>query len=370
VSPAGRRWPARSPELVSVAGHGLPHTAATLPGWLGHADWPVLVDDCRANQLLGLLADAVADGARELDADEHGLLQRAVAAELMVSVALERDLLVIAGVLDHEGVPYRVLKGIANAHLDYPEPALRLYGDVDIAVAPTAMELAKAALEARGFGRVHPERRAGFDARYEKSILLFAPGTGHELDLHRSFISGPFGHCFDPADLFAGAEWFDLGGRPLPALRREERFVHACLSATISDEVPRIRPARDVVQLLLHPDLDLDRALAVAHGWGMGVLVARAITQSLDALGVGPLDHPLVPWARAYRPTRAEARRLHCYVGVSSSYVRRALSSMRELPSARDRASYALAMVRPDRDAVDSPITDRLRRATASLVRG
>jgi hypothetical protein len=140
----------------------------------------------------------------------------------------------------------------------------------------------------------------------------------------------------------------------------------------VGDPEPRLRPLRDVVQLLVNHRVDSDRVVQLAHRWGMAVLVARAIDQAVDLLGidVDPHEHPLVPWAARYRPTRAEARRLHCYVGLGSSYVRRVLGSLRELPDARARAEYALAMVRPERDAVDTPISDRMRRATATLVDG
>jgi hypothetical protein len=348
--------------VVAVAGHGLPRVTAPMPNWLRDCAWEPLVADCRTHQVLTLLADAVAEGARQVDDAEREVLQQAVAAELLASVALERDLLAVADVLEHERVPYRVLKGAANAHLDYPDPAWRLFGDIDVAVPGGHLELAKAALEARGFQRLAAERRAGFDARFEKSILLLVPSTAHELDLHRSLISGPFGHHADPNEMFDTVEHFTLGGRTLPALGREERFVHACVTATVSDPRPRIRPARDVVQQLVHPALHPDRALAVAHRWGMGVLVARALTHALDTLAVD-VENPLASWARTYRPSRAEQRRLRCYVGVGSSYVRRVVGSLRELPDARARAGYALAMVRPERDAVATPLSDRVRRA-------
>jgi hypothetical protein len=363
-----RPWPGASDLEVQLAAYGIgPETPPA--GWLAAPPWADLIGGCRRRQLLPLLARAIADGARVLDTAERADLRQQLADELGASVILERELLHIVHLLEAEGITYRVLKGVANAHLDYPRPAERVFGDLDVLVAADHIELAKAVLEAHGYTRDRAERRAGFDARYEKSLTFVSPAGNAELDLHRTFVSGPLGHCFDPADLLRAPDWFDLAGQRLPALGREDRFVHACVSATISDATPRLRPARDVVQLLVHPDLDVDATVERSSRLGMGLVVARAVDQSVEGLGVTAAvgHHPLLTWAHAYQPSGREEARWACYVGDRRSYVRKAWGALREIDGLGPRAGYALAMLRPDRDAVARPLTTRVKQGVTAL---
>jgi hypothetical protein len=362
-----RPWPGVTDDEVALAGYGLGDHERPR-GWLQGPAWPWLRDTCRRRQILPYLQQAVADGARELTDEEQADLRQTVVDELAAALLLERALWRATAILEAEGAAFRVLKGPANAHLDHPHPAQRTFGDLDLLVAAPDLELAKAALEARGYRRAQPERHAGFDARFGKSLTLVDP-TGVELDVHRTFLSGPFGHCFDPATLFAAPEWFDLAGRRIPALSRVDRLVHACVSATVSDPRPRLRPARDVVQLLVHDELDADAVPRRAARLGLGIVVARAITLCVGGLQVdGALaGHPLVRWAERYTPGRRELAQWACYGADASSYVRKAWGSLRTVPGVRDRAGYAAAMLRPDPDAVAAPLANRLRRGVTLL---
>jgi hypothetical protein len=203
---------------------------------------------------------------------------------------------------------------------------------------------------------------------FEKSLTLISP-DGLELDLHRTFISGPFGQCFDPRELFATEERFRVGGRSLPALGREERLIHGCISATISDPVPRLRPSRDVLQMLRHPRLDNDRVVRLAHRWGLAAVLAGGVTHANTRLGAR-VDHPLLDWAEAFHPSRQDRGRLAAYAGGERAYVRRTLSALRAVPGLRRRVSFAAAYLLPAEDAVTTPVEDRSRRALRALVGG
>ena len=94
--------------------------------------------------------------------------------------------------LDSVGIPVRVLKGTASSHLDYPDPALRTYGDVDLLVPGDHYEQAVRLLVSDGAHRRYPEPRTGFDRRFGKGCSLRTP-DGLEVDLHRTFTMGPYG---------------------------------------------------------------------------------------------------------------------------------------------------------------------------------
>lgn len=93
----------------------------------------------------------------------------------------------IAAAFERCGVPVIVLKGMALAHLVYPEPALRPMSDIDLWVKPADLSAADSAL--REAGLRYPERtHAGLqlptaeEALAERSYEL--PGTPVLVELH------------------------------------------------------------------------------------------------------------------------------------------------------------------------------------------
>ena len=82
------------------------------------------------------------------------------------------------------------------------------------------------------------EPRPGFDSRFSKGAAFTMPG-GRDIDLHRTFVSGPFGLSVDLGGLFATSTPFVVGGRRLLGLGRTERFLHACYHAALGRGTPR-----------------------------------------------------------------------------------------------------------------------------------
>lgn len=69
---------------------------------------------------------------------------------IMQNVRVQREHSMLHGIMDEAGVPYVILKGAASA-LYYPQPELRMMGDVDFLVAPENVARATAALCEKGF---------------------------------------------------------------------------------------------------------------------------------------------------------------------------------------------------------------------------
>ena len=170
-----------------------------------------------------------------------------------------------------------MLKGSAVAHLDYPDPSLRTFGDVDLLVRSRDIDAAVAVLAARGarprLGRAPP----GFDRRFGKGATFthrHGPGDRPAPDVRDGAVrtadapGGPLG---------AAEDTFDLAGRPVRALDAECRFLHACFHAALGNAAPRLVPLRDVAQMLLFGGLDMDRVDRLMRAWQAEAVVARAV---------------------------------------------------------------------------------------------
>jgi hypothetical protein len=374
--------PADAHELVTaVAGYGLPDAAG--PGGsvglesgsmapLPDATWAALLAQCRTQRLTGFLAQAVRDGALPTRPDQSAETDTAHREAMGTVLVLERLLLDTAELLTGKGIGLRALKGSSLAHLDYPAPELRSFGDVDLLVRSEQFDDAVAALALVGHRRRFPQPRAGFDRRFSKGTS-FVTEQGTEIDLHRTFVMGPFGLTMKLDDLWARVATFRVGGVELSALGREERFLHTCFHAALGDNPPRLLTLRDVGQVLLSGRLDLHLVRALAASWQADAVVARAVRLTWQAFGLDVAVSPLAAWATTYRPDHVERRALAAYTDPHGGYSARSAAALRAVPGVRDKAAYLRALAFPARDYLDPRHSGRVERwrhgATAILRR-
>jgi hypothetical protein len=114
---------------------------------------------------------------------------------------VERAAVRVAGALDAAGVPFLVLKGLATAHLDHPEPGWREVGDVDVMISPTDVHRADAALA----GIASPVEVVGGSSRLRNKARGFITEDLVEIDLHHRLIEDPFGRAIAWDELWSPA---------------------------------------------------------------------------------------------------------------------------------------------------------------------
>lgn len=335
--------------LTAVAAHGLPGTLHDLPEKpLADRVWLALRIRVAQERLTGLLAAAVEDGSfpvtdqqREQVGDDH--------VEAMVqSLLLERAFLEATDALSAAGVPSRLLKGSAVAHLDYPDPALRPFGDVDLLIHGEDLDRAVDALRPMGMRRREVEPRRGFAARFGKGVTLIGP-EGLEIDLHRTLAHGSFGFTVPLDQLWDTRSTIRLAGRDLAALGPEERLLHAAYHLVLGARPMRLLPMRDIAEMALfgtHDDRVLrDRAAA----WRAHSVLARAVSVSWTTLKIADVTL-LSRWAERHRPTTAEQRQLAAYDRIGDPYGARALDALPYVPGVRGKLAFASSLSLPERD--------------------
>lgn len=261
---------------------------------------------------------------------------------LLRVLSLEQNLVAVTSLLASAGVETRVLKGSAYAHLDYPDPALRSFIDLDLLFRPADISRAVSVLKSAGFERTLAEPRPGFDRRFDKGTTL--RGANFEIDLHRTFVLGPWGFRVQLDELWSSASTFTIGGHELTALSAPHRFLHACYHAALGDWPLRLGSLRDVAEL--HP-ADEPAMIALATRWGVRAVVAAAVADSTRLLGIEPVGE-LREWAAAYVPTRREEQWLGLHTQENKTFAAQAIATLPELPSLRDKAAYLRALMLPD----------------------
>lgn len=324
--------------LLAVAGHGLPGATRPFPAE-PVAAWDELLAAAKTHRVLGQLRAAVDAGRLPVTDVQRQQARAAHRAVLLRVLSLEQHLVALHEVL--AGLDCRVLKGSAYAHLDYPEPALRSFIDLDLLFRPSDFGRAVEVLTETGFTRILAEPRPGFDERFDKGTTL--RGSGFEIDLHRTFVLGPWGVRVNIDELWDDGEEFTVGGRTLVALSAQNRFLHACYHAALGDWPLRLGSLRDVAQLLPDTADVLDRA----HSWGVQAVVAAAVADATRLLGL-PRTTPVQDWAASYVPTRREEHWLGLHTQTGKTFAAQAVATLPVLPGLRDKAAYLRALILPD----------------------
>jgi len=339
-----------SEPVAAVAAHALPSRAKPPQRPLDAAEWAATRDTVRSERLWGLLAAAVVDGAFPVTPQQTEEVVREHADAMAAVLSLERILLQLDQDFYAAGICYVVLKGPSLAHTAYPDPSARCYGDIDVLVHRDDLDRTVALLQRAGCTRPYPEIRPGFDRRFGKSVTLIRP-DGVELDLHRTFVAGRFGLSVDLDGLFTTSVGLSIGGRTLPIMGSEERLLAACYHAAVGDADPRLMTLRDIAQMVLWGEMDVDRVEGLAERWRARAVLARGLQLAWDRLELMPRP-PLVERSAAYRPTAAESRAVASYT-VGRSSTAQTLSALGVVSGWRDKVAFLAAVLVPGRGYLD-----------------
>ncbi len=351
------------PQVRTVAAHGLlgsTHQAFTEP--LADPDFRLLLSVARMQRITGLLWAAVTDDALPVTDDQAQQCEQAHLEASAAALVLERLLVQTVTALERGGIPVRVLKGSAVAHLDYPDPSMRTFGDIDLLVPGKSFDDAVQTIGRLGHQRQYPEPRPGYDRRFTKGTS-FRTADRLEIDLHRTFVMGPFGLRLSLERLWETSSSYELGGVTLQALAPEARFLHACYHAALGGTRPRLSPLRDVAQIALGHDLDLGTLHELIQVSGGEPVVSRAVRTAWYELALADVL-AISAWADVL-PEDDRARADLAVYGTGSSYAAKSLAAVRAVPSLREKAAFLLALTLPQRSYVgrgDTGRLDRLRR--------
>jgi hypothetical protein len=309
------------------------------------ADASTLVRVLARQQLIGIAVAASQEGWLDLPEHARDELLDAQRSAMMWALDLERRLLRLSRSFDAAGVSTVVLKGSALAHAIYPDPSWRPFADLDVLVRTADWRLACDVLHEAGFTRNLPEPHRGFDERFGKAAS-HSDETGHQVDLHRTLVLGPYGFLMDPDELFGRTSEFALGGAVLRRLDDTAALIHACLHASLGAWPPMPLPLRDVLQVARSGAVEWDALFDLASRWRVLAVVAHAMRSSARWLDVAVPER--AERIASLQPNRADRRLLEAYTrGRRRGGM--ALATIPHIPSMRGRASYIRALLVPDR---------------------
>ena len=150
------------------------------------------------------------------------------------SMLMEKQILEIAHTFDRDGIAYRILKGPGLAWTVYPDPALRLSGDLDILVLPHQFIQARNALEQIGY--VCRARNFEHCKWFAKDETFFRKGYSG-IELHFDILGwSRLRKNWNVEEFFQRSTIFSLSGYPVHALSDTDAFVHSILHVFVGHQ--------------------------------------------------------------------------------------------------------------------------------------
>ncbi len=189
------------------------------------------------------------------------------------------------------GIDVLVLKGMATASRFYPDPLIRLMGDVDLLVRPADISRLCDLLEGDGFRFLKSSDTPLWGLSSESSFHPLVAADGQFMfDLHIAADDYPVSRALDIEMVFATAQPIDVGGLTLRAPSDDHLFLLALTNAGRDKFGPdSVRTLVDVVAALtradFQPDWDGLAALAARGGFLKPVTLAVNL---LARLGLRP----------------------------------------------------------------------------------
>jgi hypothetical protein len=228
--------------------------------------------------------------------DYHHAVARWLAASPQIGCVL--------GTLSAAGVPVVVFKGPAVSAC-YPNPALRLFGDLDLLVPPEELDRAASLLIDQGYGRGQSDLLPPGHG-LPRLAMRDRNGSRIAVDLHRRLDDPDLAGRLPVEDLWARAEPWSFAGEPALRLDAVDAVLHLCWHGIVEDLASTsLRLVCDVAYLTAHWqcatwDTLLERAIDYGLGRALylllflmdqtlGTSVPQGALKRLRALGHGPL---------------------------------------------------------------------------------
>lgn len=259
----------------------------------GFSGDPYLLRD-QASRFADLVSPVLADWLLRLPSGTAALIDPARVSEsrLIGRFNLSQHSLWVRRIAE-AGFDPVYMKGFAAAHTIYPDPALRMQGDLDILVKQAQMDDLIAFLTGHGFAfRPMPVNPWGMIS--DASFFPFVSPDGHcDIDIHIRPDCFPAHRSLSTERVFASARRISIDGTEIAIPNPSHAFV-LCITNTAKDKfgVFSLRKVIDAMIMLRdHPPPDWSEVQSLARDGGF-MVPTRAFCCLLARLGVNTNGMP------------------------------------------------------------------------------
>lgn len=202
---------------------------------IGEPDWVEFAALARMHRLGPMLHHRLAGSSLAVPQQVREQLQGSHRRHAMRHLKLYRELVVVARLLDGEGIPFIALKGAYLAQFAYPEPGLRTMRDLDLLLRPDDAVRAFNVLRTHGYQSMFDGTPEAYFADRKHLPPLTGP-SGISIELHHR-LTYPTSHLEFHSD-FVEKLWSrsiaqEIGGTSVKFFCVEDQLLHLCVHATM-----------------------------------------------------------------------------------------------------------------------------------------
>ena len=294
---------------------------------------------------------AATQGMREaLPSDVREELEQALYRSAAANTRCLRQLAQLRAALLNVGTPLLLLKGAALAQELYGDVALRLIGDIDLAVPQEHVRSCRQVLLELGYVPDRIEEQAGSLLAHSNQELFLPPDPYPAgVELHWHILDVPYYLRHVPMDWFwEHTESLLIDEQPYRVLNPEANLIYLPAHLALHHRFQGLHSYLDLAQLIVRnrDQLDWDRIAATARSFDLLTALRETLERLAECWPSLPLDTAR-RLLQAVRPSRTDERLFHLITGEERNpnlYVYTTLVSM---PDFAARARFAWANLFP-----------------------
>ncbi len=209
-------------------------------------DWSPIQNEAESQALAPLLYKHLNQANISLPRSTKRALQALYLRHRHANLTRQQTLLEIIAAFQKEQIQVLLLKGIALAHLVYPEPALRPMRDMDLLVKRSDARRAQKILQELGFqapissSKPLPSKHLTVATRSVEGLLI-------SVEIHHNLFEDDFPDSLTMDELTVPPLSFDLAGITIETLGYEDMLWHLCRHAVYIFQPLRLIWVADIV---------------------------------------------------------------------------------------------------------------------------
>ena len=273
--------------------------------------WPDIACLAASSNVGALLHIVTRDMGDSIPPESRLALQNMYYHTAAANTLCMHQLAQVRAALSAVGTPVLLLKGAALVEALYENLAVRLIGDIDLAVPPQNVPACRSVLIELGYVPAAVEQRTGMYLAYHNEEAFLPPAPFQApVELHWHLLDVPYYLRKVPMDWFwQNSEPYSVAGQPFQVLNLEACLVYLPAHLALHHQFHGLHSFLDLALLILHnrERIDWERVIATARDFEL----LTALRETLDRLaGLWPTLPSGVPHQKLHsvKPHPADER--------------------------------------------------------------
>jgi hypothetical protein len=199
-------------------------------------DWPTLVSIASGHGIVGAVAGALAakELLAELQPEEQSYFEAVAGLNRVRNQRISEEIHTLAITLNRYGIEPLLLKSAAHLSLGlYPDPAIRMIGDIDLLVWPQQAETVMSAILALGYETANKTERTHVDHRHYPRLIRAEAKAA--VEVHTEILPSYCRYVLPAERVWRRAKMLELGAGHVLIPAPDDLIIHRIAHGQLVD---------------------------------------------------------------------------------------------------------------------------------------